>query len=203
MPSPAEILANLAAIANRAIAVAVAWHLVSAVVVVALQMRWRPSNRVAAALLGLPLLSVSIMAWLFANPFNGAVFALAALGAVALAARGNTQPVQLGSRSSVAAGLALFVFAWVYPHFLVDASPVAYLYAAPLGVIPCPTLALVVAAALVGRGLVGGAWCIALASLAAFYALFGMIRLGVALDVGLLIGASALFAQRAQRRGAT
>lgn len=197
MPSPEDILANLSTIANRAVAVSVAWHCVSAVAVVALLMGWRPSNRAAAALLGMPLLSVSVAAWLFANPFNGAIFALAALGSVVLAARGNTHAVRLGSRTSVALGLALFLYAWLYPHFVVAPSPLTCLYAAPLGVIPCPTLSLLVAAALVGRGLVAGAWCVALALLAAFYALFGMLRLGVALDVGLLIGALALSAQQA------
>lgn len=195
MPSSKDILENLSTIANGAIVIAVAWHVVSAVAVIALLTRWRPANRTAAALLSLPLISVSITAWVFANPFNGAIFALAALGLVMLAARGNTTPVRIGSGTSVALGLALLLYAWVYPHFLAGPSPVAYLYAAPLGIIPCPTLALVIAAALVGDGLVGGAWRVALAFLATFYAVFGIARLGVALDVGLLAGAVALFVQ--------
>ncbi|HEY6881911.1 MAG TPA: hypothetical protein VI299_27975 [Polyangiales bacterium] len=45
---------------------------------------------------------------------------------------------------------------------------------------------------LFGDGLVGGAWRLTLAGLAMFYAVFGIARLGVALDWGLLAGATAL-----------
>lgn len=49
--------------------------------------------------------------------------------------------------------------------------------------------------ALVGGGLVGAAWRLLLASTATRYALFGALRLGVAIDWILLAGALGLFVQ--------
>ncbi len=201
MPGSREIVANLARIADDAVAVAVAWHVAIAIAAVALALGFRPSVRVAAAWLGLPVASVSILAWVFGNPFNGAVFALIALALTALAATGAPSPVARGSDWSSALGIVLVAFGWAYPHFL-DGSPLAYLYRAPTGTLPCPTLALLSGLALLGGGLVGGAWRLVLATTGTCYALFGALRLGVTIDWILLVGALGLFAQHfLERRG--
>lgn len=86
------------------------------------------------------------------------------------------------------------VFAWVYPHFLVGRSPLAYLVGSPMGLIPCPTLALVMGLALVAGGPGGRSTSLLLALAGLFYAVFGVARLGVVLDVALLAGPVGLLA---------
>ena len=77
-------------------------------------------------------------------------------------------------------------------HFLEDGSVVRYLCAAPTGLIPCPTLSVVVGFALFADGLGSRAWPAVLAALGLLYGLFGALWLGVYLDAGLIIGAIAL-----------
>lgn len=191
MPSASDILAGLTTIAHRGLAAALVWHLALAVVLMALARGWRPPQRVAAALLAAPLVSVAAFALAFANPFNGAVFALGAVGLTALALRGDARPVARGARWSWWSGVAMLAFGWCYPHFL-DDQPVAYLYAAPMGLVPCPTLSAVIGLALLAGGPASRRWSLGLAGLGLCYGLFGVLRLGVVLDLGLVAGAAAL-----------
>jgi hypothetical protein len=101
-------------------------------------------------------------------------------------------PVQRASNPAALIGLAAVAFGWVYPHFLEGGSSVRYLYAAPTGLVPCPTLSAVVGFALLAGGLGSRAWSLMLAAIGLFYGLFGTLRLGVFLDIGLIIGATAL-----------
>ena len=86
----------------------------------------------------------------------------------------------------------MIAFAWIYPHFLEGLSPGTSLWAAPMGVIPCPTLSLVIGFALLFDGFGSRSWSLILAGVGLFYGLFGAARLGVVLDVVLVGGASAL-----------
>lgn len=195
MPAPGEILHGLRSIASQAAWLSVLWHIVVAVTIAALLAGFRPRRRTAAASLSVPLASVSIVAFAFENPFNGAVFAVLALLLAGLASGASTARVTLGSRWAVVLGSLLFAFGWVYPHFLENAPWFAYLYSAPLGAIPCPTLSAVVGVALIGDGLGTGPWRLTLAVAALFYAVFGMFRLGVVMDSVLLLGGVALLAE--------
>jgi hypothetical protein len=192
MPSPAEILEGLARIANDAVAYAIAWHVAVALVLVAVLAGWTPSRRTSALLLSAPLASASAFAWFYGNPFNGLLLAAVAL-ATAMAAWGaSTRPATPGPSWTLLAGEALVAFAWVYPHFLSDRPLLDYLYASPMGVIPCPSISLSIGFALLA-GLPGGrrhAFILVLAG--GFYSLFGALRLGVWLDLVLLGGAVAL-----------
>jgi hypothetical protein len=76
----------------------------------------------------------------------------------------------------------------MYPHFAVDSSPLAPLYASPLGVLPCPTLAAVIGLAILAQGLHSRAWATALALLGLFYGLFGTFVLRVFSDTFLTVG---------------
>jgi hypothetical protein len=200
MPTSSEILASLQRIANEASVVAVVWHLVVGLAIVALAFGFRPSIRSAALSLSLPLASVAITAFFFGNPFNGAVFTVTTVVLTALAVSGSTAPIGSHKRWTTLLGLCLVAFGWLYPHFLVGRSIVAYLYASPLGILPCPTLALVCGATLWASGLVRGAWRLTLAFAAAFYALFGLLRLGVFIDAFLLLASAGLAFQHLQDR---
>ena len=80
---------------------------------------------------------------------------------------------------------------WLYPHFL-EGHATAYLYASPVGLVPCPTLAVAIGFALLGNGLGSRVWSLTLAAVGLLYGLFGVLRLGVFLDIGLVSGAVAL-----------
>lgn len=191
MPTSQEILASLTAIANRAIVVAIAWHIVLALVIVALAIGWRPAQRTARALIAVPLGSVAVIALASGNPFNGLMFAAGAVTLLALARLGCTGIVSRAGPLLSAAGLAAIAYGWLYPHFL-RAHWSAYLYAAPVGIVPCPTLAVAIGLALLGHGLGARAWSLALALLGVFYGLFGVLGLGVHLDLGLVAAAAIL-----------
>jgi hypothetical protein len=189
---PAEILAGLGRIANEAFAYAVLWHIVIAVVSTALLFRWRPSPRLAGGLLCLPLASVSGFAWAFGNPFNGISFALLAAGLGWLAWRAPGGDPRRSVPWTTALGGLLVAFGWSYPHFLVGRPALAYLYGAPTGLIPCPTLSLVIGVALIGYGPNTKGPTFILAAAGVFYALFGALRLGVVIDLVLLAGSIGL-----------
>ena len=191
MPDAQSILNNLRLIANDRIAAAVAWHVAVAAAGFSLALGWRPSRRAAGLLLSTPVASVGIVAFIHGNPFNGAVFVAIAAALVGLARRLGPDRVHGGATSDKAVGAVMIAFAWLYPHFL-DAPPATYLYAAPMGLIPCPTLALVIGFALLSGGLASRAWSFTLAAAGLFYAFFGVVRLGVTLDLFLVAGALAL-----------
>jgi hypothetical protein len=188
IPTREAILLGLATAANGGIPFAIGWHVVIAAALVALPLGWRPSRRAACMLLAAPLASASIAAWAVGNPFNGSIMALLAVFSLALASRCASERVALGSLAYTIVGGGMVAFAWFYPHFLVGA-PLRYLYAAPIGLIPCPSFVIVVGFALLGGGFGNRAWSWTLAVASASYAVFGVVRLGVMLDVVLLIGA--------------
>ena len=159
MPTPDEILAGLTGIAHRWFVFAVAWHLLVAVGLLAASQHRRPSPRWAGALLILPLLSVSAFAWGIHDRFNGTVFLAlsAALGLISW--RANR--VEVGRQKwTTVLGVVLISFAWVYPEFLQGWPQVTYLIAAPMGLVPCPTLAMVLGFTLLGYGPASRAWAL-------------------------------------------
>ncbi len=189
MPSSSEILAGLETVANEWSGLAIAWHAALAAFLVSFLLGWRPGKRLMSGLLAAPLASVSVVAWQGGNPFNGAVFAALASGLVGLAASLPRARVELGGRWFVAAGGVLTAFGWFYPHFLVGVSWTAYAYAAPSGLIPCPSLAVVLGVALIVGGLGSRGVSLVLVLAGALYGLVGVFRLGVVIDVVLLAGA--------------
>jgi hypothetical protein len=188
MLSGAEILGGLTRIANEAFVCAVLWHVVIGLALAALWLGFRPSARLAGGLLCLPLVSVSGLAWAFGNPFNGASFALLAALLGWLAWRAPRGDARRSAWWTTALGGVLVAFAWGYPHFLVGRPMCAYLYGAPVGLIPCPTLSLVIGVALIGHGPSTKSWSFVLAGAGVFYSLFGALRLGVVIDLALLAG---------------
>jgi hypothetical protein len=191
MPSTSDILSGLTRISNDAFAAAVVWHALLAAALIAALLGWRPSRRALAIALSAPLLSVAAFAWAFGNPFNAAVFSALGLAAAAIGATLPRTPIERPAPGFALLGAALVAFAWLYPHFLSGRSPVAYFYGAPVGLIPCPTLSLVIGVALLCGGL-GRPWAWLLSVAGLFYALFGALRLGVRIDLALLAGAIAL-----------
>jgi hypothetical protein len=190
VPSSAEILSEAARAARESIAFAAVWHLILLAAAIALWRGVRPSRRAAGLAIAVLLLSPAGIAFRFGNPFNSIVLAFAAGVLVALALRLGLAPVERGAPWTQAAGLVLVVSAWFYPHFLED--PALYTVAAPLGVLPCPTLCAAAGLTLFANGFSSRAWTLSLAAFAAFYGAVGAFRLGVWIDLLLLGGAVAL-----------
>lgn len=200
MPSSQTITEQLALATNSAARVAIGWHVAVALAVAALILGWRPSNRAAGLMLAAPLVSAAAVAVSFGNPFNGSVLGLLACALILLALRLGPDRVATGSFAATAVGALMVGFGAVYPHFVEGGTPLAYLYAAPTGLIPCPTLSLVIGFALLGGGLGSRAWSISLAAAGLFYGLFGVMRLRVYWDIPLIFGATALLAVAATLR---
>lgn len=192
MPSPHEILDGLTAVANGWRVLAVGWHVLLAIAAAALLAGWRPANRSAAPLLILPLVSVSALAWHSGNPFNGATFAALALALGWIARRMSWTRISGSSPWLAAPGALLLAFAWVYPHFLRTETWWEYAYAAPLGLLPCPTLSAVIGVTLLLRLLESTSWSLTVAVAGLAYGVIGVVRLGVALDAALIAGAAIL-----------
>lgn len=194
MPSPEVIVQGLAQVSHDWKLLAILWHVYFAAVLVAMLLGVRPSKRVAGIVLILPLVSVSAVAWVTGNPFNGSAFGLGAAALLVVTAGLPRNPITLGSKPWITTGSLLAAFGWCYPHFLEGASRVEYLYAAPLGLVPCPTLSMLagVTMAVDGLGLVR--WTLVPGILGLFYGLFGSLYLGVTMDWVLAAGALGLFA---------
>lgn len=199
MLSTEQILSGLKYITVAWGAVAIFWHAYFAAIALALLFGLRPPKRLAGFLLVPPLLSVSALAWVTGNPFNGMVFATLAVLLLFFSFRLGCESVRIAPAGFLFPGLALFAFGWAYPHFLDSASLLPYLYLAPTGLIPCPTLAIVIGLALVLDGLGSRTLCLVFGSAGLFYGFFGVMRLGVAVDWTLLLGAAVLLARAALR----
>lgn len=192
MPTSEQILAGLREIVNSWQALAIFWHVYFAAIAVALILGARPPRRIAGLVLALPLLSVSIIAWASSNPFNGIIYALISILFIYFSARLLRGNVQIAQLWIMMPGIILFLFGWVYPHFLDTSSFLPYLYSAPTGLIPCPTLSIVIGLLLVLNGLDSRALSLILGFAGLFYGVTGVAQLGVMLDWVLLAGASLL-----------
>lgn len=187
------ILESAATIANQWRALAALWHLAVAALILAAWRR-RVDARITAALLSLLPFSVAAMAAWSGNPFNTTVFV--ALGLVMLALAGTTIPadVTVATGWDAAAGVTLCAFGWIYPHFL-DGPAWQYAYAAPLGLLPCPTLAFLLGVSLLRRNFDSKIWAILIGSVGLLYGVIGVFVLDVRIDWFLIAGAVALFAR--------
>jgi hypothetical protein len=192
MPSASEILDGLTTISNQWRGVAITWHALFGILILGLVSGWRPTERLLAVLITLPLLSVSILAWSADNPFNGVIFTGLVLALWRQVPRLPRQRVRFDSSLFVVPGAALVAFGWMYPHFLEPDTWAAYAYAAPLGVVPCATLSAAMGIAWMVAPLRSGAWAVTLASCGLLYGVLGVFYLNVTIDAVLIMAALAL-----------
>jgi len=188
MPTPEEILNGLSLAANKFTTLSIAWHVILLAFLILLFSGRKFNQKIVAAGMAILLLSVGIIAVLVSNPFNAIMFALAALvfGIIYL----KFKPVQTGMKWDLVsvAGLVMVLFGFVYPHFLDGAPFYKYLYASPLGLIPCPTLSAFIGFTLMLHGFSSKKWMLVAALFGLFYGIFGVLRLKVYLDIGLIVG---------------
>lgn len=189
MPTPEEILRGLTRIAGDWQILAIFWHVYFLLLIATLISGYRPSKRLTGLLLSLPLFSVSILAWLYGILFNGFIYALIGILLLFTSIRMSDENISLGSLWLVIPGTLLFVFGWGYPHFTDAQSVIPYLYATPVGLIPCPTLSIIIGISLMIGSFKSRSWALILGVTGMFYGVFGAARLGVTIDLILLLGA--------------
>lgn len=192
MPSAESILASATTIANDWQRLAIFWHIVLAIAVVALTIGWQPPTRWFALALAAPFVSVSAVAWMSSNPFNGTIFAVFSVLLVAVARCCSSIRFERAPLLFSTPGVLLVVFGWFYPHFLRADSWTAYAYASPFGLLPCPTLSVVIGLTLIFGLTRNRSWGLVLAAASTIYGVIGVFQLGASLDYGLLAGAACL-----------
>jgi len=199
VPSSEEILQLARTVASELSELAIAWHVVILVAAIALLRRKRLSPRYAVPLLVAPALSVFIVSTIYNSWFNAVSFGLLAL-VLTIGAFKRDGPWRIrGPTWMLILGTALVAFGFCYPHFTAGAW-YRSVYAAPIGLVPCPTLAILSGFTLLVGGHESRAVPAVLAVWTAFYAVYGILKLGVALDVGLLAGMIGLVVLAVQNR---
>lgn len=192
MPKTEEIINGLQTIVNSYSTFAIIWHVLFYILLAALITRWQPANRLFGLLICLPLLTVAIFAWLTGNPFNGILFSILAVVVIVFGLKASNQPVQTSHLIYVVIGILMIVFGLVYPHFLNTGSVFKYLYASPVGLIPCPTLSVIIGLLLLYNGFGSNSITLTFIVFGLFYGIFGVLKLGVSLDIFLILGSLSL-----------
>jgi hypothetical protein len=187
-----DIVNGLQSIVNDYSTFAILWHGIFYIIIAALMAKWVPSNKIFSLMLSLPILSVAIFAWIAGNPFNGTIFSLATILLVVFGFRVSSQPIDYSQLPFIIVGILMIVFGLVYPHFINSDSVVRYLYATPAGLIPCPTLSIIIGFLLLYNGFNSPPFTLILIVLGLFYGTFGVFKLAVHLDLFLLFGSITL-----------
>jgi hypothetical protein len=131
-----------------------------------------------------------IAAFASGNVVNGMMFGALSFVLGSSARRFSREPIRMTSVIAIP-GVLLVAFGWGYPHFLETDRWTEYAYAAPLGLLPCPTLAAVTGLSMVCREFRSRVWAFTLAAAGVLYGAIGVFVLGVTLDYVLLAGAIA------------
>ena len=202
MPDSATIRDATRELANQSRSIALAWHVLFAAAGVCMVAGWRPLRRELAALTLLPLLTVMNLAWITGNAFTALALLACSAGLVVFAAHFGEDRATAGSPAELTIGALLIAIGWGYPHFLDGGSWTRYLYEAPLGVVPCATLAFAAGVAIAAGGFASRGWSLVLAAATAYYGLVGVFVLGVTLDLALVAGALTLIVQSTRGHGA-
>ena len=188
MPSTLEILDALSSITNNYVSIAIFWHIVFYALVIALLAGWRPYNQHFILFLALPVLSVGAIAWITGNPFNGGLFSIAFIMIILTGLKASREKLSISALPFMIPGTLLVAFGLWYPHFLIAASWTEYLYSSPAGVIPCPTLSVILGFSLIFNRFNSSSLTILFICFGLFYGIFGVFKLGVYPDIALLAG---------------
>jgi hypothetical protein len=195
MPAKQEILSGLRTIANRYRLWALLLHVCFYVLILALVAKWAPAERLMSIILCLPLITVATFALITGNPFNGFLFTVLSVLVLITGFTIPDQPVTYSNPVYLYIGIYMILFGMVYPHFLSTRSLPRYLISSPFGLIPCPTLSVVIGFLLIFNGLGSPAITLALAGFGLFYGIFGTLKLRVYLDIFLIFGTVVLLVQ--------
>jgi hypothetical protein len=192
MPKTEEILKGLQTIVDNQYALAVMWHIAFYFLIICFVVNWHPSNKLLGILLCLPVISVAVLAWSYSNPFNGLLFSILAILIFIFAQRTSGMRISYSTWPFIVVGIMMITFGFVYPHFIKANSLIEYLYASPVGLIPCPTLSILIGILLLFNPLGSPVISLSFIVFGLFYGIFGVFKLGVTLDLFLLFGSISL-----------
>jgi hypothetical protein len=119
--------------------------------------------------------------------FYGTLFSILTILTLVFGLRASADPISFSGLPFLTAGIIMVVFGLIYPHF-VNGAFIKYLYASPVGLIPCPTLSLIIGFALIFNGFGSRSFTISLIAFGLFYGVFGVLKLSVHMDLFLLLG---------------
>jgi hypothetical protein len=169
-----EILNGLQKIVNEYSILAVIWHVIFYTLIIALAAKWQPTDRILGTLMFIPLLSVAILAWISGNPFNGTLFSILSILILIFGLKTSAQPISLSQLVYLITGILMVGFGLVYPHFTGN-SLIKHLYASPIGLIPCPTLSVLIGFALIFNGFGSQTINLIYIIFGFFYGIFGVL----------------------------
>jgi hypothetical protein len=192
MPTKEDILTGLQTIVNEYSIFAIIWHALFYLMLVAIIFKWQPTNILMGLLICIPLLSVAIFAWLTGNPFNGVLFSLMTVLILFFAVKASNEPITVSQVPFMIIGILMIVFGLIYPHFISANSFLKYLYVSPVGLVPCPTLSILIGILLLYNGLGSQSLTLTFVVFGLFYGLFGAFKLSVYLDIFLIFGSISL-----------
>lgn len=187
-PTTEEILFKLTELSNTWRPLAIFWHVYFAAFSIALISGVRPSKRLTGVLLALPFLSVSILAWSILNPVNGMAFTVISILLIWVSVKLPHEKVQTAPLSAMIPGVLMFVFGWIYPHFLDASSSLSFLYSSPVGIVPCATLSIGIGLVMILGSLGSRKVSLILGISGILYGITGVVQLGVTIDLILLLG---------------
>jgi hypothetical protein len=201
MLSPDDIIRALHYLADHYVNVAISWHIIIyGFLLFILIAKRKVTNRLIGGLLSLPVFSVSIFAWQIQNPFNGTLFLILGMLLFVFSFKVKSQRIVVNPSFAIrASGIAILLSGLIYPHFLGQEFSI-YLYAAPTGIIPCPTLLMITGFSLIFLLKQSYKWMMALLVADVLYGLLGVFLLGVELDIMLLLASALLFSQMLRQK---
>jgi hypothetical protein len=130
--------------------------------------------------------AVAVISILVGNPFNMLTFGIIAVISLIELIRGKNLAGRPGLNLNTVISLIIIFIGFWYPEFVQAGLP-AMLVLSPLGVIPCPTLMVMLGMLNLAVPNVNRVQYIALIVMAAFYGLTGVFMLKVYLDIALLV----------------
>lgn len=192
MPNQEDILNGLQIIVNNYSTFAIIWHIIFYLLLAAIVFIWQPSNRTLALIICLSVIPVATFAWLSGNHFNGILFTVLAILTFIFGLKASSDAIIASQITFVVIGILMIAFGLIYPHFISADSFLKYFYASPAGLIPCPTLSIIIGLLLVYNGLSSQPITLALIVFGLFYGIFGTLKLGVYIDLFLVFGTLSL-----------
>ncbi len=196
MPSPQQVLEHLTHLANEGRTLGLFWHLATLVGLgFVLARRWRGRASIAIVT-ALPLFTASLLAFSDGNVVTGVALDVCGLALIVIARKFAGTRTEPGRTIPLFAGAVTVIYALTYTHFTA-VSGWTDLWFTPVGVLPCPTLALVSGIGLMAGGFRSRAWSLTASLFGLVYSLYGVLQLGVMLDVGLLAASVVLAMQGA------
>ncbi len=193
MPETTEILVGLHSIANDYYIAAICWHIAFYLLIGLMFTKWKPTNKIFGFLLCLPLLSVAVVAWSSGNPFNGFLFSILTILIFIFVLKIGPGQLSAAETPFLIIGIIMVVFGLLYPHFIDTDSFISYMFVSPAGLIPCPTLSIIIGFALIFNGFGSRSMSFILVGFGLFYGFFGVLKLAVYLDLFLVLGVISLF----------